>query len=53
MRSESRAVMLTDMKGFTAATIRQTRDQNAHMLALHDAADLLRSRDLVHSHLPV
>jgi class 3 adenylate cyclase len=37
MRSESRAVMLTDMKGFTAATIRQTRDENARMLALHDA----------------
>jgi len=37
MQTESRAVMLTDMKGFTAATIRQTRDQNAHMLALHDA----------------
>ncbi len=29
--------MLTDMKGFTAATIRQTRGENARMLALHDA----------------
>ena len=37
MRTESRAVMLTDMKGFTAATLRQTRGENARMLALHDA----------------
>ena len=37
MRSETRAVMLTDMKGFTAATLRQTRGENARMLALHDA----------------
>jgi len=36
-RSENRAVMLTDMKGFTAATSRQTREENARMLALHDA----------------
>ena len=37
MRTESRAVMLTDMKGFTAATSRQTREENARMLRLHDA----------------
>jgi class 3 adenylate cyclase len=37
MRSENHAVMLTDMQGFTAATARQTRDENARMLALHDA----------------
>ena len=37
MRSENLAVMLTDMQGFTAATARQTRDENARMLALHDA----------------
>jgi len=30
-------VMLTDMKGFTAATSRQTREENARMLRLHDA----------------
>lgn len=36
-RSENRAVMLTDMKGYTAATSRQTRQENARMLALHDA----------------
>jgi class 3 adenylate cyclase len=29
--------MLTDMQGFTAATARQTRHENARMLALHDA----------------
>ncbi len=29
--------MLTDMTGFTAATLRQTRGENARMLALHDA----------------
>ena len=37
MRTESRVVMITDMKGFTAATSRQTREENARMLALHDA----------------
>lgn len=37
MRTESQVVMLTDMKGFTAATSRQTREENARMLALHDA----------------
>lgn len=37
MRTESQVVMLTDIKGFTAATSRQTREENARMLALHDA----------------
>lgn len=37
MRSENLAVMLTDIQGFTAATSRQTRAENARMLALHDA----------------
>jgi len=37
MRTENRVVMLTDIKGFTAATSRQTRAENARMLALHDA----------------
>jgi class 3 adenylate cyclase len=37
MKTESRVVMLTDMKGFTAATSRQTREENARMLRLHDA----------------
>jgi adenylate cyclase len=37
MRTENLAVMLTDMKGFTAATSRQTRAENAHLLALQDA----------------
>lgn len=37
MRSQNSAVMLTDMQGFTAATARQTREENARMLALHDA----------------
>lgn len=37
MRTESQVVMLTDMKGYTAATSRQTREENARMLALHDA----------------
>jgi class 3 adenylate cyclase len=36
MRTENLAVMLTDMKGFTAATSRQTRAENARMLALQD-----------------
>ncbi len=36
MRTENLAVMLTDMKGFTAATSRQSRAENAHMLALMD-----------------
>ena len=37
MLTENRVVMLTDMQGFTAATSRQTREENARMLALHDA----------------
>jgi class 3 adenylate cyclase len=37
MRTESRVVMITDMKGYTAATSRQTREENARMLRLHDA----------------
>ncbi|HTN54526.1 MAG TPA: adenylate/guanylate cyclase domain-containing protein [Anaeromyxobacter sp.] len=37
MRSESQVVMLTDIQGFTATTSRQTREENARMLALHDA----------------
>jgi class 3 adenylate cyclase len=36
MRTENVAVMLTDMKGFTAATSRQSREENARMLALQD-----------------
>ena len=36
MRTENLAVMLTDMKGFTAATRRQSREENARMLALQD-----------------
>jgi class 3 adenylate cyclase len=36
MRTENLAVMLTDMKGYTAATSRQSREENARMLALHD-----------------
>jgi class 3 adenylate cyclase len=37
MITENRVVLLTDMKGFTAATARQTREETARMLALHDA----------------
>jgi class 3 adenylate cyclase len=37
MLTENRVVLLTDMKGFTAATARQTREETARMLALHDA----------------
>ena len=36
MRTENVAVMLTDMKGFTAATSRQSRAENERMLAVHD-----------------
>ena len=37
-RSEKNLVLLlSDMKEFTARTSRQTRDENARMLALHDA----------------
>ncbi|HYD40526.1 MAG TPA: adenylate/guanylate cyclase domain-containing protein [Anaeromyxobacter sp.] len=37
MRTENLAVMLTDMKGFAAATSRQSRAENARLLALQDA----------------
>jgi class 3 adenylate cyclase len=37
MRTETRVVLLTDMKGSTAATNRQTREESARVLALHDA----------------
>ena len=30
-------LLLSDMKGFTARTSRQTREENARMMALHDA----------------
>jgi class 3 adenylate cyclase len=36
MRTENVAVMLTDMKGFTAATSRQSRAENERMLAVQD-----------------
>ncbi|HET8539460.1 MAG TPA: adenylate/guanylate cyclase domain-containing protein [Anaeromyxobacter sp.] len=36
MRTENLAVMLTDMKGFTAATSRQSRAENERMLAVQD-----------------
>ncbi len=36
MRTENLAVMLTDMKGFTAATRRQSRAENERMLAVQD-----------------
>lgn len=37
MRTENLAVMLTDMRGFAAATSRQSRAENARLLALQDA----------------
>ncbi len=38
MRGEKNLVLLlSDMKGFTARTSQQTREENARMLALHDA----------------
>jgi class 3 adenylate cyclase len=37
MRTENLAVMLTDMKGLTAATGRQTRAENVRLRALQDA----------------
>lgn len=37
MRTESRVVMFTDIKGYTATTSRQTREESARMLARHDA----------------
>jgi len=36
-RTQNAAILLSDMKGFTARTSRQTREENARMLALHDA----------------
>lgn len=36
-RAQNLVLLLSDMKGFTARTSRQTRDENARMLALHDA----------------
>jgi class 3 adenylate cyclase len=36
VRTENLAVMLTDMKGFTAATSRQSRAENERMLAVQD-----------------
>ena len=37
-RAEKNLVLLlSDMKGFTARTSQQTREENARMLALHDA----------------
>ncbi|MBI5497760.1 MAG: adenylate/guanylate cyclase domain-containing protein [Deltaproteobacteria bacterium] len=40
MRTQNLAILLTDIAGFTAATARQTREQNAAWLATH--AQLLR-----------
>ena len=36
-RARNLVLLLSDMKGFTARTSRQTREENAQMLALHDA----------------
>ena len=36
-RTQNLAILLSDMKNFTARTSRQTREENARMLALHDA----------------
>ena len=36
-REKNLVLLLSDMKGFTARTSRQTREENARMLALHDA----------------
>ena len=36
-RTQNLAILLSDMKGFTARTSRQTREENARMLGLHDA----------------
>jgi len=36
-RTQNLAILLSDMKGFTARTSQQTREENARMLALHDA----------------
>lgn len=37
MRTQNLAVMFTDIQGFTERTHRQTRDENARLLAAHDA----------------
>src|SRR6478609_1536957 len=37
MKTQNLAVMFTDIKGFTAKTSRQTREENALMLRRHDA----------------
>ena len=36
-RTQNLAILLSDMKGFTARTSRQTREENFRMLAFHDA----------------
>jgi serine/threonine-protein kinase len=36
-RERNLVLLLSDMKGFTARTSRQTREENARMLVLHDA----------------
>lgn len=36
-KTRNLVLLLSDMKGFTARTSRQTRVENEHMLALHDA----------------
>ena len=36
-RTQNLAILHSDMKGFTARTSRQTREENARMLAFHDA----------------
>jgi serine/threonine-protein kinase len=37
LKSRNLAVMLTDIKGYTERTSRQTREENARMLGTHDA----------------
>jgi serine/threonine-protein kinase len=37
MKPRTLVLLLSDMKGFTARTSRQTREENARMMALHDA----------------
>ena len=37
MKARTLVLLLSDMKGFTARTSGQSREENAHMLALHDA----------------
>jgi serine/threonine-protein kinase len=47
LKSQNLAVMLTDIKGFTERTSRQTREENARMLETHDKLllPLLREYD--------